>query len=191
MVIEKDFYQNIGFKHFFSQTDFPATQEIGMALNDEDFLTISIELAEQLKEPYFAFMVALSSHTPYEIPAELEQLDLAGYEDSLLKGYYETVHYVVGAVGEMIEELKQKDLWDGFLIVFYGDGDRDRGLTQPDSEMAQELVDETKVELFEVDHQVPLFIKEPDMETGSTVDSIGGQIDIAPAILYAWANLDR
>nr|WP_251047427.1 sulfatase-like hydrolase/transferase [Planococcus sp. ISL-110] len=162
-----------------------------MALNDEDFLTISIELAEQLKEPYFAFMVALSSHTPYEIPAELEQLDLAGYEDSLLKGYYETVHYVVGAVGEMIEELKQKDLWDGFLIVFYGDGDRDRGLTQPDSEMAQELVDETKVELFEVDHQVPLFIKEPDMETGSTVDSIGGQIDIAPAILYAWANLDR
>lgn len=176
-----DFYQNIGFNHFFSQKDFPDNQEIGMALNDEDFLTTSIELAEQLKEPYFAFMVALSSHTPYEIPPELKKLDLTGYEDPLLKGYYETVHYVDGAVGEMIEELKQKDMWDDSLIVFYGD--HDSGLTQPDSEMAKELDAETKVELFELDHQVPLFIKEPNMEKGSTVNSTGGQIDIAPTIL--------
>lgn len=176
-----DFYQNIGFDQFFSQTDFPDNQEIGMALNDEDFLTTSVELAEQLKEPYFAFLVALSSHTPYEIPAELEQLNLTGYEDPLLKGYYETIHYVDGAVGRMIEELKQRDMWDDSLIVFYGD--HDSGLTQPDSEMAQELGVETRVELFELDHQVPLFIKEPDMEKGSTVESSGGQIDIAPTIL--------
>ncbi|EIM06956.1 sulfatase [Planococcus antarcticus DSM 14505] len=176
-----DFYQNIGFDHFFSQADFPDNQKIGMALNDEDFLTTSIELAEQLKEPYFAFMVALSSHTPYEIPEELEQLDLTGYEDPLLKGYYETIHYVDGAVGVMIEKLKEKDMWDDSLIVFYGD--HDSGLTQPGSEMAQELGAETEVELFELDRQVPLFIKEPNMEKGSTVDSSGGQIDIAPTIL--------
>jgi len=175
------FYKNIGFNHFFSQTDFPDNQDIGMALNDEDFLTTSIELAEQLKEPYFAFMVALSSHTPYEMPAELEQLDLAGYEDPLLKGYYETIHYVDGAVGVMVEELKQKDMWDDSLIIFYGD--HDSGLTQPDSEMARELGADTEVELFELDHQVPLFIKEPNTESGGTVESPGGQIDIAPTIL--------
>ncbi|MDQ0428681.1 phosphoglycerol transferase MdoB-like AlkP superfamily enzyme [Planomicrobium stackebrandtii] len=176
-----DFYQNIGFNQFFSQTDFPDNQEIGMALNDEDFLTTSIELAEQLKEPYFAFMVALSSHTPYEIPAELEQLDLTGYEDPLLKGYYETIHYVDGAVGLMIEELKQKDMWDDSLVVFYGD--HDSGLTQPRSEMAKELGAETEVELFELDHQVPLFIKQPNTDKGTTIEDTGGQIDIAPTIL--------
>lgn len=176
-----DFYKNIGFNHFFSQTDFPDNQDIGMALNDKDFLTTSIELTEQLEEPYFAFMVALSSHTPYEIPAELEQLDLAGYEDPLLKGYYETIHYVDGAVGVMMEELKQRNMWDDSLIIFYGD--HDSGLTQPNSEMAQELGAKTEVELFELDHQVPLFIKEPNTESGSTVDDPGGQIDIAPTIL--------
>ncbi|TWT05312.1 LTA synthase family protein [Planococcus sp. CPCC 101016] len=175
------FYENIGFNHFFSQTDFPDNQDIGMALNDEDFLTTSIELAGQLREPYFAFLVALSSHTPYEIPKELEQLDLTGYEDPLLKGYYETIHYVDGAVGVMIEELKQKDMWDDSLIIFYGD--HDSGLTQADSEMAQELGTETEVQLFELDQQVPLFIKEPNMEKGSIVESVGGQIDIAPTIL--------
>lgn len=176
-----DFYKNIGFNHFFSQTDFPDNADIGMALNDKDFLTTSIELTEQLEEPYFAFMVALSSHTPYEIPAELEQLDLAGYEDPLLKGYYETIHYVDGAVGVMMEELKQRNMWDDSLIVFYGD--HDSGLTQPDSEMAQELGAKTEVELFELDHQVPLFIKEPNMERGSLIDDPGGQMDIAPTIL--------
>ncbi|WP_298825785.1 LTA synthase family protein [uncultured Planococcus sp.] len=176
-----DFYKNIGFNHFFSETDFPDNQDIGMALNDEDFFTTSIELTEQLKEPYFAFLVALSSHTPYEIPEELEQLDLTGYEDPLLKGYYENIHYVDGAVGVMIEELKQKDMWDDSLIIFYGD--HDSGLTQPDSEMAQELGAETEVELVELDQQVPLFIKEPKMEEGSIVNNPGGQIDIAPTIL--------
>lgn len=176
-----DFYQNVGFNQFFSQTDFPDNQKIGMAVNDEDFFKTSIDHAEQLKEPYFAFLVALSSHTPYEIPENLKQLDLTGYEDPLLKGYYETIHYVDGAVGVMIEELKEKDMWDDSLILFYGD--HDSGLTQADSEMAQELGAETEVELFELDQQVPLFIKEPRMEEGRVIENSGGQIDIAPTIL--------
>ncbi|AIY04634.1 sulfatase [Planococcus sp. PAMC 21323] len=174
-------YENIGFNHFFSRPDFPEGPEIGMAVNDEDFLTTSVELTEQLKEPYFAFMVALSSHTPYTIPDKFEELDLSGYEDPLLKGYYETVHYVDGAVGTMIEQLKQKEMWDDSLIIFYGD--HDSGLTQADSEMAQYLGAETEMELFELDRQVPLFIKPPNLKEGETVNSVGGQIDIAPTIL--------
>ncbi|EGA90605.1 sulfatase [Planococcus donghaensis MPA1U2] len=174
-------YKNIGFNQFFSRPDFPDTQDIGMAVNDEDFLTTSVELAEQLKEPYFAFMVALSSHTPYTIPDNFEELDLTGYEDPLLKGYYETVHYVDGAVGTIIEQLKQKEMWDDSLIVFYGD--HDSGLTQEKSEMAQKVGADTKMELFELDRQVPLFIKPPNSKKAGSVDSVGGQIDIAPTIL--------
>ncbi|ANU24094.1 LTA synthase family protein [Planococcus donghaensis] len=174
-------YKNIGFNQFFSRPDFPDAQDIGMAVNDEDFLTTSVELAEQLKEPYFAFMVALSSHTPYTIPDNFEELNLTGYEDPLLKGYYETVHYVDGAVGTIIDQLKQKEMWDDSLIVFYGD--HDSGLTQEESEMAQELNAETEMALFELDRQVPLFIKLPNSKEAGTVDRVGGQIDIAPTIL--------
>lgn len=174
-------YENIGFNQFFSRPDFPDEQDIGMAVNDEAFLTTSIELTEQLTEPYFAFMVALSSHTPYTIPKQFKELDFTGYEDPLLKGYYETVHYVDGAVGTMIEQLKQKDMWDDSLIVFYGD--HDSGLTQKDSEMAKELNAKTEIELFELDRRVPLFIKPPHSKEGGINDSVGGQIDIAPTIL--------
>ncbi len=174
-------YENIGFNQFFSRPDFPNEQDIGMAVNDEAFLTTSVELAEQLTEPYFAFMVTLSSHTPYTIPEQFKELDLTSYEDPLVKGYYETVHYVDGAVGTMIEQLKQKDMWDDSLIVFYGD--HDSGLTQKDSEMAQELSAKTEIDLFELDRRVPLFIKLPHSKGGGINNSVGGQIDIAPTIL--------
>ncbi|MCA0992103.1 LTA synthase family protein [Pseudalkalibacillus hwajinpoensis] len=174
-------YENIGFNHFFSNKDYPNKKKIGMALNDKNFLTTSIEHMETLKEPYFTFMVALTSHTPYEIPKDERQLDLSGYEDPMLKRYYQTIYYVDQAVGQMVDELKQKDMWEDSLIVFYGD--HDSGLTNEGSEMRKEAKVENAVDAFELDRQVPLFIKQPNESSGQVVKENGGQIDIAPTIL--------
>lgn len=57
-----DVYKNIGFKHFFSL--------IGIALNDQQFFLKSIDHMETLQEPFFSFLVALTSHTSYEIDKE-------------------------------------------------------------------------------------------------------------------------
>ncbi|MDQ0483798.1 LTA synthase family protein [Guptibacillus hwajinpoensis] len=184
---EKDFwnrdrsYKNLGYDHFFSDQNYPDGEKIGMALNDKRFFTESIKHMEELNEPFFAFMVALSSHTPYEIPKDQAQLDLTGYDDSLLKSYYQTVHYVDQAVGVMIKELKQKNMWDDSLVIFYGD--HDSGLTKPGGEMAKKANAESPVDYFELDRQVPLFIKPPNSEHGEVINENGGQIDIAPTIL--------
>lgn len=174
-------YQNLGFNHFFSQKDYPDQQEIGMALNDKQFLTTSIEHMETLKEPYFSFLVALTSHTPYEIPKDKRELDLSGYEDPMLKRYYQTVHYVDEAVGQMVKELKAKDMWDETLVIFYGD--HDSGLTNEGSEMQQKAQIDNAVDAFALDRQVPLFIKKPNQDMGETIQENGGQIDIAPTIV--------
>lgn len=174
-------YQNIGFKYFFSQDDYPKQKKIGMALNDKQFFTKSIEHMETLKEPYFSFLVALTSHTPYEIPKDERQLDLSGYDDPMLTGYYQTIHYVDGAVGQMVKELKKKDMWDDTLVIFYGD--HDSGLTNKDSEMQRELGIDNAVDAFELDRRVPLFIKKPNQDTGEIIRENGGQIDIAPTIV--------
>lgn len=176
-----EIYKDIGFEKFYSKRDFSEDGKIGMALNDKQFLAESVGYAAALESPFFAYMVALTSHTPYEFPAELEQLDLRNYDDELLKGYYHTVHFVDEAVGEMISDLKQKGLWEESLVVFYGD--HDSGLTQSGTEMAANAGAENVVELFELDHGVPLFIKEANAKSGSTNESIGGQIDIAPTVL--------
>ncbi|WP_033541683.1 LTA synthase family protein [Planococcus sp. CAU13] len=175
------FYDNIGFDKFYSKKDFSEEQQIGMALNDKDFLSESVDYAADLETPFFAFMVALTSHTPYEFPADMEKLDLSGYEDDLVKGYYHTVHYVDEAVGEMIGQLKSEGLWEDSLIVFYGD--HDSGLTQAGTELADDAGAKAAVDLFELDHGVPLFIKAPGQTAGETNDSVGGQVDIAPTVL--------
>ncbi len=176
-----EFYENIGFDRFYSRQDFSEEGKIDMALNDKDFLSESIAFASEQESPFFAFLVALTSHTPYEFPQELEKLDLNNYDDDLVKGYYHTVHYVDEAVGEMISELKQKGLWDDSLVIFYGD--HDSGLTQKGTEMAEDANAENVVDLFELDQGVPLFIKAPGSSGGEINESVGGQIDIAPTIL--------
>jgi len=180
-------YQNIGFKHFFSQDDYPKQKKIGMALNDKQFFTKSIEHMETLKEPYFSFLVALTSHTPYEIPKDEQQLDLSGYDDPMLKRYYQTIRYVDGAVGQMVKELKKKSMWDDTLVIFYGD--HDSGLTNEDGEMQQKARINNAVDAFELDRQVPLFIKNPNQDKGQVIQENGGQIDIAPTIVDL-LNLD-
>ncbi|WP_214846137.1 LTA synthase family protein [Exiguobacterium sp. S90] len=174
-------YDNLGFNHFFSNKDYPDNKEIGMALNDKQFLTKSIEHMETLQEPFFSFLVALTSHTPYEIPKDERELDLTGYDDPMLKRYYQTVHYVDQGVGLMIDELKAKNIWDDALVIFYGD--HDSGLTNEGSELREKAEIDNPVDLFELDRQVPLFIKKPNQQDGKIIKENGGQIDIAPTIV--------
>ncbi|WP_214805778.1 MULTISPECIES: LTA synthase family protein [unclassified Exiguobacterium] len=174
-------YDNLGFNHFFSNKDYPDNKEIGMALNDQQFLTKSIEHMETLQEPSFSFLVALTSHTPYEIPKDERELDLTGYDDPMLKRYYQTVHYVDQGVGLMIDELKAKNMWDDALVIFYGD--HDSGLTNEGSELREKAGIDNPVDLFELDRQVPLFIKKPNQQDGKIIKENGGQIDIAPTIV--------
>lgn len=174
-------YDNLGFNHFFSNKDYPDNKEIGMALNDQQFLTKSIEHMETLQEPSFSFLVALTSHTPYEIPKGERELDLTGYDDPMLKRYYQTVHYVDQGVGLMIDELKAKNMWDDALVIFYGD--HDSGLTNEGSELREKAGIDNPVDLFELDRQVPLFIKKPHQQDGKIIKENGGQIDIAPTII--------
>lgn len=176
-----DVYKNIGFKHFFSQNDYSKEKKIGMALNDQQFFLESIDHMETLQEPFFSFLVALTSHTPYEIDKEDQKLDLSGYKDPMLKRYYQTVHYVDTGVGKMIDELKQRNLWDQSLVIFYGD--HDSGLVNEGSEMRKKADVSSPVAAFELERRIPLFIKKPDQQTGRVMRENGGQIDIAPTII--------
>ncbi|MCC5893432.1 LTA synthase family protein [Exiguobacterium sp.] len=176
-----NFYDNIGFNHFFSAEDYPDGEVIGMALNDQDFLTESVRFMETLEPPFYSFVVALTSHTPYDIPDREKRLDLSGYDDPLLQNYYHTVHYVDTAVGLMIDALKANGMWDDTLVVFYGD--HDNGLTAPGDEMAEKEGATSVTDAFSLDRGVPLYIKPAGLTHGEVIQASGGQLDFAPTIL--------
>lgn len=181
-------YDHIGFSHFFSEEDYPDTEKIGMAINDEDFLLTSIDHMKQLEEPSFSFLIALSSHIPYTIPDDKKELEISGYENELIPAYYHTVHYVDGAVETFVEELKAQEMWDDALVVFYGD--HDSGLVEDGGEMAEQLGATETTELFELFRTVPLWIKPPGLDRGEEMATPGGQIDLAPTILEL-AGIDQ
>ncbi|MFN4213953.1 LTA synthase family protein [Exiguobacterium sp.] len=176
-----NFYDNIGFNHFFSAEDYPDGEVIGMALNDQDFLTESVRFMETLEPPFYSFVVALTSHTPYDIPDREKRLDLSGYDDPLLQNYYHTVHYVDTAVGLMVDALKANGMWDDTLVVFYGD--HDNGLNAPGDEMAEKEGATSVTDAFSLDRGVPLYIKPAGLTHGEVIQASGGQLDFAPTIL--------
>lgn len=184
---DKDFwnraevYQTLGFDHFYSEEDYSAGEVIGLALNDKDFFQESFDFMKELESPFYAFTVALTSHTPYEFPEEKQKLDLSGVEDPLTAGYFHTVHFVDDAIGELVENLKEEELWEESIVIFYGD--HDSGLNGAEGEMERKEEASHAVELFDLDKRVPLFIKQPGVSEGEIIAASGGQIDVAPTIL--------
>ncbi|KIL49058.1 LTA synthase family protein [Jeotgalibacillus campisalis] len=174
-------YENFGFDAFYSIDDFPDKEQIGLTLNDRDFFLSGVEKMADMKEPFYSFMVALTSHTPYSFPDEMKKLDLDLFDEEILRNYYHNVHYVDDAFGSMKEKLIEEDLWDRSMVVVYGD--HDSALFKEDREMAQYENAESAVDYMELGRKVPLFIKPPSSEEGKVVEKSGGQIDVAPTIL--------
>ncbi|AJD89946.1 hypothetical protein JMA_06290 [Jeotgalibacillus malaysiensis] len=174
-------YENFGFDHFYSIEDFPEGDVIGLTLNDEDFFLSSVDRMVEMQDPFYAFLVALTSHTPYDFPEEKKELDLTSLEEEIIQNYYHNIHFVDQAFGSMVEKLKDEGIWDDALVVAYGD--HDSGLQEPERDMAEMAEAESVVDYLNLGRKVPLFMKLPDMEEGSVMEQTGGQIDIAPTIL--------
>lgn len=82
-----DVYKNTVFKYFFSPKDYSKEKRIGMALNDQQFFLESINHMETLQEPFFSFLVALTSQTPYEIDKDLIFLDQESNAETVLSDH--------------------------------------------------------------------------------------------------------
>lgn len=59
-------------------------------------------------QPFYSFMISLTSHHPYEIQSQYKELNLEGYS-GIFANYLQSVHYTDKAIGEMVERLKKKD----------------------------------------------------------------------------------
>ncbi|MEJ0021988.1 MAG: LTA synthase family protein [Candidatus Doudnabacteria bacterium] len=130
-------YPSIGYQKVFTQADYKQSRPIGFdGLGDEDFFEQSLPKLQSLKQPFMATAITLSSHTPFNIPEDLQTLDIpAGSTavsgstsddgsldlDATRTDYLESVHYADSAIGKFIDGLKADGLYDNSVIVIYGD----------------------------------------------------------------------
>ncbi len=176
-------YKTIGIDTFYSLDTFKQDEKLGWSISDESMLRQSAEKMVKLKSPFYSFLITLSSHHPYDLPSNYQELDLNGYQDGTFKNYLQSVHYVDKAIGTFIEQLKKDGLWDESIVIFYGD--HDSGLMKADSEIAQFGGAKGEDLTFnQMKGEVPMFIHLPGNAEAGVYQQVGGQIDISPTIMH-------
>lgn len=189
---EKDFwnrnraYVNQGFQRFISQDDFELVETIGFGITDREFFKQSMKYLKELDSindnPFYAFMITLTSHTPFKMPKEYQYLNLRKeHEGTILGDYLQAIHYADMALGEFLEDLKKEGFYDNSVIAIYGDHFGITGYNEEGVKLMSDFlnVDYDINEMF----RVPLIIHVPGTEINETISKIGSQLDFLPTIL--------
>jgi len=168
---------------------FKAAEKLGMGIPDKEFFRQSAGYMEKQQEPFFTYLISLSTHFPYQdVPGKYTKL----FEDSGLEQNQQMLHYLQmyrytdDALGSFFQAMKDNGLWDNTLFVLYGDH------VPPFNEQAKKYLAENPDVSFTnfKDNIVPLLILIPGEEslTARTGDkytaAVGSHHDIAPTIFH-------
>ncbi len=95
------------------------------------------------------------------------------------------LHYVDAQLGQFLQTAEKEGLLENTVVLIYGDH---TGIHKYYPTVAEKLAEENQEYAFlnsEEYYTVPLIIYDPSGATAhQTVDTIGGQIDILPTLLY-------
>lgn len=175
-------YPAQGFEEFYSMEDLDASDIIGLGISDKSMFKQSVDIFKKQKQPFFSFIITLSSHHPFLIDEEHAALQLKEEDmDSKFGAYLKTIHYMDEAFGKFIQDLKESGLYDNTVIALYGDH---HGLNVGMDNNA-EIMSNYLGKPYDFDEmmKVPMLIHVPGSGVTRTISTTGGQIDFLPTIV--------
>lgn len=172
------FSHNLGFEYHFFEDKYEITEKLGgflKGLSDREFFRQSVDKLKNLKSPFYALLITLSSHAPYaHITEDMVNFPLNGLKDEIIGYYIRAIHYTDSAIGDFLERLSENKMLENTIIVVFGDH-RSR---LPEKEIRKIGINDMS-EL----RKIPIIISLPGKRIGKIKDTIGGHIDITPTIL--------
>lgn len=178
-------YASEGFQKFIAQDDFVFDNYIGFGIPDREFFKQSLEYIKELDQidenPFFAFLITLTSHTPFKMPPNEKYTDLGELEGTLTGNYIHAIHYTDMEVGRFIENLKSEGLYENSIIAIYGDHFGIAAYDETESENAGKITNERYD--YDTMMNIPLLIHVPGENINKTVSTVGSQLDFLPTIL--------
>jgi len=176
-------YPSLSFDRFVSNRDFQVDSVIGLGLSDESFFRQSLPILKAQKRPFYAFLITLSSHYPFNMNLEkipdLPLGDLAGTE---LGNYLRCIHYADEQIGAFVEGLRREGLLDESVLAVYGDHP---GLTVADrADLARFLgvSDLSDPVAWKRAQKIPFIVRLPQGRLRGRFSLAAGQIDIGPTL---------
>lgn len=174
-------YPGQGFEDFYSMEDLDASDIIGLGISDKSMFKQAVDIFKTQKQPFFSFVITLSSHHPFLIDPEDATLELKDEDvDTKFGAYLQTIHYMDEAFGQFIQDLKAAGLYDNTVIALYGDH---HGLNIGMDNNA-EIMTNYLGRPYDYDEmlRVPMMIHVPGSGVTRTISTTGGQIDFLPTI---------
>jgi phosphoglycerol transferase MdoB-like AlkP superfamily enzyme len=168
--------------------DFAPGLNTGWGLADGPFFAQALAKIEELPEPWFAFLITLSLHHPYsDFPDELKSLDLADLEGSDVGNWLHAMHYFDQSLRLFVASLRANGKLERSLIVVYGDHDARFNYEERPALLALLGLEASRSDLTLHLDKVPLLVRLPgaDSPRRGVMTDVGGQVDIAPSILWA------
>jgi phosphoglycerol transferase MdoB-like AlkP superfamily enzyme len=175
-------HPRLGFSRSLFERELGKGEKIGWGLADGVFFSRVAPVIDALQEPFFAFLITLGLHHPFEgFPDTHKSLQLGRLEGSQLGNYIHSMHYLDGCLAEFYNGLDKAGKLRNTVVAIYGDHDSGLWPTPDLLEMAGLAIGDTTAVIRL--RRVPLFIALPDGLLAGDVAVVGGQVDIAPSLL--------
>jgi lipoteichoic acid synthase len=176
-------YPSLSFDRFVSNKDFEVDSVIGLGLSDESFFRQAVPILKAQEKPFYAFLITLSSHYPFNMDLEkipdLPLGDLAGTE---LGNYLRCIHYADLQIGSFVAGLRREGLLDESVLAIYGDHP---GLTvadRPDLARFLGVPDLADPVAWKKAQRIPFIVRLPHERLRGKFSLATGQIDIGPTL---------
>lgn len=171
---------SFGFQKTVDETSYKMDESIGLGLSDGSFLIQAEPIIAKQKQPFYSFMITLTSHGPFDIPKQYRELNLdSKLDETKLGGYFQSIHYTDKQIGLFLDKLEKDGLLDNSVVVLYGDHTGIHKYYEDEVSKIQPQEDWWQHN----DMRIPLIIFEKGME-GKKLSNYGGQVDLMPSLAY-------
>lgn len=169
--------KHLGFDNCLDITQFNKDEIIGLGLSDRTMLNQAVDKIMKEKQPFYSFMITLTSHSPFSIPQNQITIDLPNnLKGTRTGGFIESIHYTDAMLGQFIQSLDKAGLLDNTVVAIYGDHE---GIHKFFNEEVQSL--DIPQSWKNNDRRIPLIIYSKGLN-GSEIKVNGGQVDFLPTI---------
>lgn len=178
-------YDSLEINEFYDRDSYDVTEEneIGWGLKDKEFFTQSMPYLRELEEPFYAKLITITNHFPYDLEEGDRTLDLYDSNSNTLNKYFPTVRYTDEAIDQFFIQLKAAGLYENSIIVIMGDHD---GISANHNKAMARYLGKDEITPYDYMQlqRVPFYIHIPGYGKGEELDKVVGQVDIKPTLLH-------
>ncbi|MBE7681612.1 MULTISPECIES: LTA synthase family protein [Paenibacillus] len=177
-----------GFDSFYAEEDFNSSERASTWMSDSSFFKQSVDKIKNMKEPFFSFMISLTSHFPFELEQKYWGLKLEKDQTNFMSRYYQSANYTDRALEHFYNQLVKEGLHKNTVFAFYGDHE---GVTLENLPELFDILEFEQMNILKTVNQqraakVPFILStaDPDQVINLSSPKIGSTLDISQTLLH-------